>query len=399
LFSTINIQPSTIIMSSENTEVLMHRSTRRISRALIVGLGATLALGLVFWLGNLSGSSRARQEENGRVSKAAPTTQPLRVAIGDATALPTTATPIAAKQPTAKTPPVLAGVTEISVGPSTRPAPSAGNVQVASLNTPSKTAPAAPTGSPVLDAKALADSGKLLQARTMLNAALTGGKLSELDTSAAKAMLNQINATVVFSGQKFPDDDYGGSFNVPSGGVLAKIAATHEVTAELLMRINGIKVANKLQAGRDIKVLKGPFHAAVYKKAFRIELWQGEPDAKGSMYVTSFPVGLGKEDSTPSGVWMVKVGGKLTNPAYYSPRGEGIIEADDPKNPLGDYWIGLVGTDGHAVGKQSYGIHGTIDPTSVGKQESMGCIRMKNEDVAQVYEMLVDGKSTVTVKD
>ena len=43
------------------------------------------------------------------------------------------------------------------------------------------------------------------------------------------------------------------------------------------------------------------------------------------------------------------------------------------------------------------GIHGTIDPNSIGKQESLGCIRMRNEDVAIVFEMLVDSKSTVTV--
>ena len=90
---------------------------------------------------------------------------------------------------------------------------------------------------------------------------------------------------------------------------------------------------------------------------------------------------------------------KLKNPAYYSPRGEGVIAADDPKNPLGEFWIGLTGVDGHAVGKLSYGIHGTIDPDSIGKQSSMGCIRMHNEDVAQVFQLLIEGKSTVTVRD
>ena len=76
-----------------------------------------------------------------------------------------------------------------------------------------------------------------------------------------------------------------------------------------------------------------------------------------------------------------------------------MIEADDPKNPLGERWIGLTGIDGHAVGKQSYGIHGTIRPESIGKQESMGCIRLTNDDVAKVFELLVGGKSTVTVRD
>ena len=96
---------------------------------------------------------------------------------------------------------------------------------------------------------------------------------------------------------------------------------------------------------------------------------------------------------------MVEPHNKIKKPTYYSPRGEGVIAADDPANPLGGYWIGLSGIDGQAVGKTSYGIHGTIHPESIGKMESMGCIRLKSEDIALVFEMLVEGKSTVVVKD
>jgi len=125
----------------------------------------------------------------------------------------------------------------------------------------------------------------------------------------------------------------------------------------------------------------------------------GFPGEKSSMFVTEYQVGLGKDDSTPTGTWMVEAGHKLKNPIYYSPRGEGVIAADDPKNPLGGFWIGLAGTDGKAVGQESYGIHGTIEPDSIGKQSSMGCIRMPNEAIPVVYDMLVEGKSLVMVKE
>jgi len=253
------------------------------------------------------------------------------------------------------------------------------------------------TGVPLVDAKAKLDAGKLLDARRILNAALTSGALSEPDAKAAKLMLNDINAVVVFSSKRFADDELGGTFSVPQGGVLEKIANRYDVSAELLMRINGITDPTKLQAGKDIKINKGPINAVVDKSDFTLELWLGEPDSKSGTYVTSYPVGLGKDDGTPTGVWAVQ--DKLPNPAYYSPRGEGVIDADDPKNPLGEHWIGLSGTDGHAVGKQSYGIHGTIDPSSIGKSESMGCIRLTNENVAKVYEVLKEGKSTVTVRE
>jgi lipoprotein-anchoring transpeptidase ErfK/SrfK len=76
-----------------------------------------------------------------------------------------------------------------------------------------------------------------------------------------------------------------------------------------------------------------------------------------------------------------------------------VIAADDPQNPLGERWIGLIGVSGGAVGQERYGIHGTIEPQSIGQSISLGCVRMYNEDVAQVYSYLVEKHSTVTILD
>lgn len=405
----------------------MTRSQRRASRALVAAVGATLAVGLVVTGVKIGSRTKAAAPEQAKASVLIPPapTAPVVTAksdgakpaeaklarLGGAAVLETPTAPVA---PATKPPlPLMAGVGEVAAsanaaagrGASATTQPS-GNVQVASAtHAPSEAGaakphvPVAPTVAPasLADAKAQMDAGKLLDARNGLNALLSAGTLSDADVRAAKGLLNQINASVVFSARKFPDDPHGGTFTVPPGGVLQKIANSHEVPFELLMRINGISDPRKLKAGQSLKILKGPFHAVVSKKDFTLELWLGEPAAKSSMYITSFPVGLGKDDSTPTGVWAVA--NKLKNPTYYSPRGEGVIAADDPRNPLGEYWIGLIGTDGHAVGKQSYGIHGTIDPASIGQQASMGCVRLVNENVQQVFEVLVEGKSTVTVKE
>ena len=206
------------------------------------------------------------------------------------------------------------------------------------------------------------DVGDLLPARKVLNDALLAGGFSAAKTSAAKRLLNEINQAIVLSPRRFADDEFGGTYSVKSGERLTQIAASHDVTWQLLGRLNGLSDPKKLRAGATLKVIQGPFHAVVYKKDFLLELYLGSPGEKGSMYITSFPVGLGKDDSTPTGVWMVEPHKKLPNPTYFSPRGGGVIDADDPKNPLGEYWIGLSGIDGHAVGKSSYGIHGTIEP-------------------------------------
>jgi len=249
------------------------------------------------------------------------------------------------------------------------------------------------------DGRAKMQAGKLLEARDTVNAALVSGKLSGYDADAARALLSEINQTVVFSNRKFADDRFGGTYQVQSGDRLDKIGARNALTSDILLRINGLSDPRRLPSGAYIKILKGPFHAVVSKSAFRLDLYLGGLPGSGSdvSYVTSFRVGLGKDDSTPLGKWQVEPGRKVQNPVYYSPRGEGVIEADDPKNPLGEFWIGLAGLDGDAVGKESYGIHGTIEPDSIGKQSSMGCIRLRNEDVAVVFSALVEGKSTVMV--
>ena len=424
----------------------MNRSTqRKLSRALVGGLGAVIALGGVFYLGKVVGSngssSQARaergetteavvaqqQQQSAGGGAAAPTTRPAEGATAAAAAgshkpaltvnafspdlasarvLETPTSP--ATQPSSSSAPLLAASSSSASSSTTRPAdalaapaPQPQNVQLASLA--SNTNPAAPSpapalsGNPIADARSRIEHGKTLEARKILNAAITEKQLAGADLAAAKKMLDEINAVVVFSTKQFREDEFGGTFEVPPNGVLDKIAKSHDVSTEMLKRINGISDPRKLRAGQNLKVLRGPFNALVDKSDYKLELWIGEPEAKGSMYVMSLPVGLGEDDSTPTGTWAVK--NRVPNPAYFSPRGEGIIAADDPKNPLGEHWIGLTGTEGNAVGKQSYGIHGTIEPESIGKQASMGCIRLRNDDVARVYEALVQDKSTVTVRE
>ena len=75
----------------------------------------------------------------------------------------------------------------------------------------------------------------------------------------------------------------------------------------------------------------------------------------------------------------------FTNNLFYCPDGK-VFAGTDPKNPLGSHWIDL---------GESYGIHGTIEPTSIGKSESLGCIRMHTADVEIVYDLLTIGSEVV----
>jgi lipoprotein-anchoring transpeptidase ErfK/SrfK len=113
--------------------------------------------------------------------------------------------------------------------------------------------------------------------------------------------------------------------------------------------------------------------------------------------VLSMPCGLGENDSTPAGTFRVRKNSKLVNPEWRNPRTGERFAANDPKNPIGERWIGLEGTTPEMAKFTGYGIHGTVDPTSIGRQLSMGCVRLGEREVEVAYE-LIGNDSTVTVR-
>lgn len=258
---------------------------------------------------------------------------------------------------------------------------------------------ASPSTSPRDPEKAaalLASAGRALEqkdpvlARAHFSEAVTAG-LPPKDELAARTELRRLGRRTIFSGAVEPGDPFAAYYVLVPGDTLSKVASAHDVTAELLARINNIADVNRITAGRRIKTIRGPFHARVTKSTFTLDVFLGDT------LVDHFKVGLGAEGATPTGQW--RVNSKLKNPTYYSPRGQGIISAGDPKNPLAERWLGLEGIAGEALGQMRYGIHGTIEPESIGKNASLGCIRMHNKDVEVLFDLLIAGKSTVEVRD
>lgn len=152
----------------------------------------------------------------------------------------------------------------------------------------------------------------------------------------------------------------------------AQIANPYNVAWQYLAKLNHVD-PKKLRPGQRLKVIKGPFSAIVELDSFLLTV-----HAYG-YYVRAYPIGIGRDRKTPIGKFTVV--DKVVNPQYTDPQGH-IIEGGEPNNPIGSRWIDL----GHG-----YGIHGTIDPNSIGKAESRGCIRLRNEDVEEVFDLLTVG--------
>ena len=253
--------------------------------------------------------------------------------------------------------------------------------------------PAANAGSPagnLAQGLSLAAS-EPVKARAMLSSALLSGELSPLDAKRCSDALVEIGRVLAFTPVYNANDPMFFQYTVQSGDSLEKIVRRHKMGCDwrLVQRINNIKKPEAIRVGQRLKLPKGPFSAVVSKRDYRVDICVGAGNER--VVLTSLPCGLGSANGTPTGNFKVRVGSKLLNPEWTHPVTGEHFAGDDPKNPIGEHWLGLEGTDTTNAQLAGYGIHGTIDIDSIGQDRSLGCVRLLAEDVALVWECLGDG--------
>ncbi len=232
-----------------------------------------------------------------------------------------------------------------------------------------------------------------IAARKNLTQAVELG-LDEAEEKDAFTRVNQAADEWLFSPRLLEGDSYCRSYQVVAGDRLAAIGNQFSVPYEFIMKINKISNPAGLSVGKNLKVVQGPFHLKVNRKKYYMLVYLGDVLAR------VYPVGLGAPDRiTPTGLWVAQAGKKQVNPAWPDQETGKYYKPDDPENPLGERWIGLEGFDGDAQGRSGFGIHGTIKPEEIGKSASRGCIRLRNEDVEELFDMVTDGQSKVWVYD
>jgi len=245
------------------------------------------------------------------------------------------------------------------------------------------------------------EQNRLVDARRLLSEALLDERTAPGDKSSLRSQISSINERLLFSPTIASDDPLVSRYVIEGGDALSRISRKTgaDVDWRFIQRINQISDPRRIRVGQTLKIVKGPFHAIVDKSDYRMDVYAEIPTSAGggAVFIRSFPVGLGELDSTPTGEWIVRDDSKLVNPHWINPRTGERFSADNPDNPIGERWIGLRGTDPNTTALSGYGIHGTVDPSSIGQQRSMGCVRLLDEDVNMVYEMLAEGVSRVAI--
>jgi lipoprotein-anchoring transpeptidase ErfK/SrfK len=220
---------------------------------------------------------------------------------------------------------------------------------------------------------ALLQQGELGKAWVLLSESLFEKQTTELYEKALPPLREAVQK--IFALRKPPEEvSY---YEVQPGDNLSKIAQQYQLSPGLLMYLNKLS-STSIRIGQYLKVFQGgALSVSVFKSQHRLVVFSGK------RYIVDYPVGLGKDQKTPEGSFEIQT--KVSEPPWYF---EGKkYEYGDPQNILGTRWMGFK----NQPGITGFGIHGTSDPRSIGKDESNGCVRMKNEDVEALFTMLMIG--------
>ncbi|MBI4352577.1 MAG: L,D-transpeptidase family protein [Candidatus Omnitrophica bacterium] len=166
---------------------------------------------------------------------------------------------------------------------------------------------------------------------------------------------------------------------VRPGDHLTRLSKKYRQTAALIKKANGLK-SDILLPGQKLKIPAYTFNLVVDKSQNTL-LLKGDEEV-----LKTYVVATGENNSTPVGVF--KIADKLVNPAWY--KAGAVVPFGSPENILGTRWLGLT--------KKSYGIHGTTEPEKLGRQVTAGCVRMRNEDVEELFDVVLPG-TEVTIVD
>ncbi|EZP77272.1 ErfK/YbiS/YcfS/YnhG family protein [Parageobacillus genomosp. 1] len=153
---------------------------------------------------------------------------------------------------------------------------------------------------------------------------------------------------------------------VKQGETIFSIAMDYRISVQALLRANRLTISSILVPGQAIIIPHLPAKGSIpYTIHISVGRRQLTLKNKGNI-VRTYPIGVGKMvTATPVGDFVI------------------VNRQPNPGGPFGAMWLSL--------SKIHYGIHGTNDPSSIGKYVSKGCIRMHNKDVLELASMVPNG--------
>ena len=174
------------------------------------------------------------------------------------------------------------------------------------------------------------------------------------------------------------------------------IGERFHVSPKLLAALNGGKTAFAVGEALLAPAIDTPAPVPAGERTILVDKSDGSVAVTvGGTVACRFPATMGsRRDPLPLGKWKV-TGVSQMPPFHYNPDLFWDADAKDekttirpgPNNPVGVAWIDL--------SKPRYGIHGTPEPSTIGRSESHGCIRLTNWDVNRLAGLVEPGTPAV----
>ncbi|MDD2403026.1 MAG: L,D-transpeptidase family protein [Victivallaceae bacterium] len=232
----------------------------------------------------------------------------------------------------------------------------------------------------VNEAKSLNNVKEFGKARRLLNPVLESASVKQFSPEwlALAETLSVANTGIFFTDAPFPPHKV--HYVVKRGDSLDKIANANNTTIEAVQKSNGLKENSSIiRVGAVMKIYKGDWRILVSRSRFLLILLDGKKIFK------IYRIGVGRQDRTPNGTFVISA--KVKEPSWYAPDGT-VIPYGSAENLLGTRWLALRSSGETSPDFKGLGIHGTWEPETVGTDKSNGCIRMRNEDVEDLYSII-----------
>ncbi|MDD4097931.1 MAG: L,D-transpeptidase family protein [Lentisphaeria bacterium] len=217
-----------------------------------------------------------------------------------------------------------------------------------------------------------------LAARTLAQLVLANNALipGSLEWQRVVSIINEANRTFMNSAAPCPEKK---THIISAGDSLSRIASANRTTVGALIRLNELSQTNQIiHPGNAMHILTGDWSVHVIKSQYLLLLYLGAD------LFRAYTVGIGRQDRTPAGTFAVT--SKVIHPAW-APPGKNIPYGH-PENILGTHWLGISPIGSTNPSLRGFGIHGTWEPESIGTAASAGCVRMRNEEVEELYDFI-----------
>lgn len=167
-------------------------------------------------------------------------------------------------------------------------------------------------------------------------------------------------------------NEFSDNYVVQPNDSFDRIARKYKISNNLLYDLNNRPRGKAMLHPNDnLKVPKGEPRLVVQKRDFTASLYFG------NYLVRQYIIAHGRNNNTPVG-----------STSIISMTIDPEKSAQGPNDPRGEMKLRWIGLDKYAGDRTGFGFHGTQYPDSIPGMSSAGCIRMKDDDVVELYDIV-----------